>query len=156
MGLRRDGRVIAVQTLYRYEIARPPAAELADYSWIDEPRRRQLAAGTLQFASLLVAGCLENLAAVDHTIGRHLQHWDLDRVARVDLSVLRLGVYCLLFQPDIPAEVTIDESVEVARQFGGGDSYRFVNGVLDGVRKTVADSSSSALPLGAISRDVVG
>lgn len=155
MGLRRDGRVIAVQTLYRYEMARPPAAELSDYSWIDEPRRRQLAAGTLQFASLLVAGCLENLAAVDRTIGRHLQHWDLDRVARVDLSVLRLGVYCLLFQPDIPAEVTIDESVAVARQFGGDDSYRFVNGVLDGVRKTAADPSS-ALPLGAISRDVVG
>lgn len=138
MGLRRDGRVIAVQTLYRYEVARPPLAELADYSWIDERRRRQLGDRTLQFASLLVAGCVENLAAVDRTIGRHLQHWDLDRVARVDLSVLRLGVYCLLYQPDIPAEVTIDESVAVAREFGSDDSYRFVNGVLDGVRKTVA------------------
>ncbi len=146
MGLRRDGRVIAVQTLYRYEVARPPLAELADYSWIDERRRRQLGDRTLQFASLLVAGCVENLAAVDRTIGRHLQHWDLDRVARVDLSVLRLGVYCLLYQPDIPAEVTIDESVAVAREFGGDDSYRFVNGVLDGVRKTVADDGAGAVP----------
>lgn len=144
MGLRRDGRVIAVQTLYRYEVARPPLAELADFSWIDERRRRQLGDRTLQFASLLVAGCVENLAAVDRTIGRHLQHWDLDRVARVDLSVLRLGVYCLLYQPDIPAEVTIDESVAVAREFGSDDSYRFVNGVLDGVRKTVAASAGAA------------
>lgn len=144
MGLRRDGRIIAVQTLYRYEIARPAPAELADYSWIDAPRRRQLARGTLEFASLLVAGCVENLDAVDRVIGRHLQHWDLDRVARVDLSVLRLGVYCLLHQPDIPPEVTIDESVAVARQFGGDDSYRFVNGVLDGVRKTVAEPSAAA------------
>lgn len=144
MGLRRDGRIIAVQTLYRYEIARPAPAELTDYSWIDAQRRRQLARGTLEFASLLVAGCVENLDAVDRMIGRHLQHWDLDRVARVDLSVLRLGVYCLLHQPDIPPEVTIDESVAVARQFGGDDSYRFVNGVLDGVRKTVAEPSAAA------------
>ena len=144
MGLRRDGRIIAVQTLYRYEIARPAPAELTDYSWIDAQRRRQLARGTLEFASLLVAGCVENLDAVDRVIGRHLQHWDLDRVARVDLSVLRLGVYCLLHQPDIPPEVTIDESVAVARQFGGDDSYRFVNGVLDGVRKTVAEPSAAA------------
>ncbi len=142
MGMRRDGRVIAVQTLYRYEIARPAPAELADYSWI-EPRRRRQLAGALDFASLLVAGCIENLAAVDRMIGCHLQHWDLDRVARVDLSVLRLGVYCLLYQPDIPAEVTIDESVAVARQFGGDDSYRFVNGVLDGVRKTAAERAGA-------------
>jgi N utilization substance protein B len=129
--------VIAVQTLYRYEIARPPLAELLDYSWIDGARRRHLARGTLEFASLLTAGCLENLAAVDRMIARHLQHWDIDRVARLDLSVLRLGVYCLLHQPEIPAEVTIDESVTVARQFGSDDSYRFVNGVLDSVRKTL-------------------
>ena len=133
-----------MQTLYRYEIARPPAAELADYAWIDEPRRRQLAGGTLEFASLLVAGCIENLAAVDRVIGRHLEHWEIDRVARVDLSVLRLGVYCLLYQPDIPAEVTIDESVAVAKLFGGDDSHRFVNGVLDGVRQTVATRAPAA------------
>ena len=144
MGLRHDGRVIAVQTLYRYEIARPPPAELTDYSWIDTQRRRQLSRGTLQFASLLVAGCIENLAAVDLMIARHLENWEIDRVARVDLSVLRLGVYCLLYQPDIPAEVTIDESVAVAKQFGSDDSYRFVNGVLDSVRKTVAQLAGAA------------
>ena len=137
MGLRHDGRVIAVQTLYRYEIARPPLEQLLDYSWIDRARRRHLSGGTLEFASLLIAGCVENLAAVDRMIGRHLEHWDIDRVARVDLSVLRLGVYCLLYQPDIPAAVTIDESVAVAKQFGGEHSYRFVNGVLDSVRRTV-------------------
>ena len=133
MGMRRDARTIAVQTMYRYEIARAELEELLDYSWIGAERLRGMAPATLEFASLLVAGCIGNLTAVDREIVRHLEHWDIERVARVDLSVLRIGAYCLRYQRDIPAEVTIDESVAVARLFGGEHSYRFVNGVLDGI-----------------------
>ena len=133
MGARSEARTIAVQTMYRFEISRAPLDELLDYSWIDAQRRRGMAPATLEFASLLIAGCLDNLAAVDREIARHLEHWDIERVARVDLSVLRVGTYCLLHQRDIPAEVTIDESVATARQFGGEHSWRFVNGVLDGI-----------------------
>ena len=133
MGMRREARTIAVQTMYRFEIARAELEELLDYSWIGAERLRSMAPATLEFASLLIAGCIGNLAAVDKEIVRHLEHWDIDRVSRVDLSVLRVGAYCLLYQRDIPAEVTIDESVAVARQFGGEHSYRFVNGVLDGM-----------------------
>ena len=133
MGTRRAARTIAVQTMYRFEISRAPLNELLDYSWIGAERRRGMAPATLEFASLLVAGCLQNLAAIDREIARHLEHWDIERVSRIDLSVLRVGTYCLLHQRDIPAEVTIDESVAAARQFGGEHSYRFVNGVLDGI-----------------------
>jgi N utilization substance protein B len=133
MGMRRDARTIAVQTMYRFEIARAELPELLDYSWIGAERLRAMAPATLEFASLLIAGCIDNLAAVDKEIVRHLEHWDIERVSRVDLSVLRVGAYCLLYQRDIPAEVTIDESVAVARLFGGEHSYRFVNGVLDGI-----------------------
>lgn len=138
MGTRSEARLIAVQTMYRFEISRAPLDQLLDYSWIGARRRRAMAPATLEFASLLVAGCMENLAAVDREIAGHLEHWDIERVARVDLSVLRVGTYCLLYQRDIPAEVTIDESVTAARQFGGEQSYRFVNGVLDGIRRRAA------------------
>lgn len=141
MGSRHDGRIIAVQTLYRYEMSRVPLAELLDYSWIGKERRRRMAPATFEFASLLIAGCMENLAAVDREIGRHLEHWDMDRVARVDLSVLRLGAYCLLFEGDIPAKVTIDEAVAAARELGGDNSYRFVNGVLDSIHRQVAQAA---------------
>ena len=133
MRKRRDARTIAVQSMYRFEISRAPLEELLDYSWIGEQRRRGMAPATLEFASLLIAGCIDNLDAIDREIDRHLEHWDIERVSRIDLSVLRVGTYCLLFQRDIPAEVTIDESVAAARQFGGEHSYRFVNGVLDGI-----------------------
>ena len=144
MGARHDGRIIAVQTLYRYEIARASLTELLDFSWIDAQRLPHLAPATLEFASLLIAGCIENLAALDAAISRHLEHWDIDRVARVDLSVLRLGAYCLLFQQEIPAEVTLNESVAVAKEFGSDDSYRFVNGVLDSLRKEGSGLAGSA------------
>ena len=137
MGMRSEARTIAVQTMYRFEISRAPLEELLDYSWIGARRRRGMAPATLEFCSLLVAGCMQNLAAIDREIARHLEHWDIERVSRVDLSVLRVGTYCLLHQRDIPAEVTIDECVVAARQFGGEHSYRFVNGVLDGIYRHI-------------------
>ena len=143
MGKRRDARIIAVQTMYRFEISGAPLEELLDYSWIDAHRRRGMAPATLEFASLLIAGCIENLAPIDREIVRHLDHWDIDRVSRIDLSVLRVGTYCLLHQRDIPGEVTIDESVAAARQFGGEHSYRFVNGVLDGIFRRAGAASGT-------------
>ena len=137
MGKRREARTIAVQSMYRFEISRAPLEELLDYSWIGAQRRRSMAPATLEFASLLIAGCIDHLAAIDREIDRHLENWDIERVSRIDLSVLRVGTYCLLHQRDIPAEVTIDESVAAARQFGGEHSYRFVNGVLDGIYRRV-------------------
>jgi N utilization substance protein B len=55
---------------------------------------------------------------------------------RVDLAVLRIGAYSLIFQRDIPAQITIDEAIEIAKEYGSEDSYRFINGVLDGIWKT--------------------
>ena len=138
MGARHDGRIIAFQTLYRYELTGAPLPELLDFSWMGEERQQNADVSSTAFASLLISGCVASLPAVDEVIRTHLEHWDFDRVGRVDLSALRLGVYCLLYQADIPREVTIDESVSIAKQFGSDESYRFVNGVLDGVNKNLA------------------
>ena len=144
MGARRDGRIVALQTLYRFEITGAPLADLLDFSWIDPPRRAALPEEAITFATLIVTGCLECLEEVDQVIRDNLAHWDLDRLARVDLSLLRIGVYCLLHQPDIPANVTIDEAVAIARHFSSEDSYRFVNGVLDGARRRLAGETDTA------------
>src|SRR4030042_4420893 len=131
MGGRRRGRIIAVQSLYRHALPGAGLDELVDFSWIDGERAVALADETLAFARLLIQGTLENLEAVDAAVRRHLEHWDFSRLQRVDLALLRVSVYCLLFQPDLPASVTIDEAVDIARAFGGSASWRFVNGVLD-------------------------
>jgi N utilization substance protein B len=72
---------------------------------------------------------------VDRSIIRQLEHWDFSRLNKVDLAILRISAYCLLFQSDIPPSVTIDEAIDIAKEFGTDDSYRFINGVLDGIRK---------------------
>jgi N utilization substance protein B len=135
MGGRRRGRIIAVQSLYRHDLSGAGLDELFDFSWIDGERAAALSDETMAFAHLLIQGTLENLEAVDAAVRRHLEHWDFSRLQRVDLALLRVSVYCLLFQPDIPASVTIDEAVDIARAFGGADSWRFVNGVLDAVHR---------------------
>jgi len=138
MGGRRRGRIIAVQSLYRHDLSGAGLDDLLDFSWIDGERPITLADETASFARLLIQGTLENLEAVDAAIRRHLEHWDFTRLARVDLALLRVSVYCLLFQKEIPASVTIDEAVDIARAFGGPDSWRFVNGVLDAVHRADA------------------
>jgi transcription antitermination protein NusB len=135
MGGRRRGRIIAVQSLYRHDLSGAGLDELFDFSWLDGERAAAIADETVAFARLLIQGTLENLEAVDAAVRRHLEHWDFTRLQRVDLALLRVSVYCLLFQPEIPASVTIDEAVDIARAFGGADSWRFVNGVLDAVHR---------------------
>jgi len=109
--------------------------EVLDFSWMDGDKPSAATSESLLFARLLIQGTLENLPRIDEAIKGQLENWDFSRLSRVDLALLRISVYCLLFQPDIPATVTIDEAVEIARSFGADDSYRFVNGVLDAVRK---------------------
>jgi len=135
MGARRKGRIIAFQTLYRFEFTREELDSLMDFSWMDTDRISNIQEDTLQFARLLITGTIENLTAVDRAIRDQLEHWDFSRLARVDLAILRISVYCLLYQNNIPHSVTIDEAIDIAKEFGSEDSYRFVNGVLDGIRK---------------------
>jgi N utilization substance protein B len=133
MGARRKARIIAFQSLYRHDLSGACIEELFDFSWMDAEKGTP--PDTLAFARLLIQGVLENLPRIDETIKGQLENWDFTRLNRVDLALLRMSVYCLLYQQDIPPTVTIDEAVDISKSYGTADSYRFVNGVLDGVRK---------------------
>lgn len=125
---RRQGRRLAVQALYSWDLTSIEPSELVLFRWYEgeEP---------LDFPRLLVLGTIGEIHRIDEEITRHLEHWDIERVNRVDLAILRVGTYSLLFQNDIPPQVTIDEAVELARELSTVDSYRFVNGILDAVRR---------------------
>jgi N utilization substance protein B len=131
MGTRRLGRIAAFQALYAWEESRPDIDELLKFDWLEKKPDDQ----TLSFASLLVAGTIESIEAVDEQIKKHLQKWSFERLSRVDLAILRSSAYAMIYQKDIPVSVTINEAVEIAKKFGSPESYRFVNGVLDGIRK---------------------
>lgn len=126
---------MAFQSLFSYDLAGAGVDELLEFPWLDETRRTNLKSETLDFARLIVRGTLESLPQIDASIKKHLEHWDFTRLNKVDLAILRISVYCLLFQKDIPATVTIDEAIDIAKEYGTDDSYRFINGVMDGIRK---------------------
>ncbi|MDR0599674.1 MAG: transcription antitermination factor NusB [Treponema sp.] len=142
---RRRGRILAFQALYAWEMAEEALKKdrlerLLDFSWLEEDERKVLGnAG--DFSRLLITGTVENIKAVDAMISGHLAHWDFSRLKLVDLALLRLSVYELMFQNGVPPSVVIDEAVGISREYGADDSYRFINGVLDGIRKTIQDGA---------------
>jgi N utilization substance protein B len=159
MASRRKGRILAFQALYSWDAARklpgqagksapggtseksPAAPEipgaLLDFSWLEEEKRNNLDEGIRAFSRLLITGTIENIDAVDAMIRSHLQHWDFSRLNRVDLAILRMSTYTLMFQTDVAPSIVIDEAIGISREFGTGDSYRFINGVLDNIRRTL-------------------
>jgi len=145
MASRRKGRILAFQALYSWDIQFSLTGDasipegLLDFSWADAPLDEKSAA----FPRLLVTGTVTHIAGVDSMIQKHLENWELGRLNRVDLAVLRISVYTLMFQSETPPSVVIDEAVEISREFGADDSYRFVNGVLDSVRKALSGKAVS-------------
>jgi N utilization substance protein B len=135
MGSRRKARILAFQAIYSWEFHRPELEELLMFHWLGEERQEKLDLQTRTFATMLISGVLENRETLDEGIRKKLEHWDFTRISKVDLAILRLSSYELLFQPDVPGSVVIDEAVDIAKEFGGDDSYRFINGILDSIRR---------------------
>jgi N utilization substance protein B len=138
MASRRKARILAFQALYAWEATKPPVSQLIDFLWLDADKRDALDEGVATFSRHLISGTIEEIAAVDDLIKKHLKNWDFSRLNRVDLAILRMSVFALLHQEDVPASIVIDEAVDISKEFGTDDSYRFVNGVLDGIRKTLS------------------
>jgi N utilization substance protein B len=137
MASRRKGRILAFQALYFWESNRVPVEELVNFAWLEEQKRISLDEETAVFSRTITAGTIENIKDIDRLIKDHLENWDISRLNRVDLAILRMSVYSLMFQKDIPASIVIDEAIGICREFGADDSYRFINGVLDSIRKTL-------------------
>ena len=79
----------------------------------------------------------EHLAEIDEKISRYAVNWTIDRIAKVDLAILRLAIFELEYRPDIPPIVSINEAVDLAKTFSSAESKRFVNGILDKVKTTL-------------------
>ncbi len=93
----------------------------------------------VDFAEELVKGVAANRAAIDDLLAAKSKNWSLARMARVDLSILRIAIFELQYRGDIPKNVTINEAIEVAKKFGTEDSPSFVNGILDEVAAGLTD-----------------
>jgi N utilization substance protein B len=132
MGNRRKGRELALQALYQIEITGD--ASMAAVDLFLNHFEGNLEAK--EFARRLVSGVISQRMGIDAIIQRCTEHWKLMRLAKVDLVILRMATYELVFCPDIPLNVSLDEAIEIGKRFSTDDSANFINGVLDQVAQS--------------------
>ena len=135
MGVRREGRELALQLLYALEMNPVESGELMALSR-DSSRSAEV---VRLFAEELVAGVVANRDEIDRQIGEKSKNWAISRMAKVDLNILRMAFFELIFRNDIPKKVTINEAIEVAKKYGTEDSPAFINGMLDEMAATLPD-----------------
>lgn len=128
---RRKGRVLVFQGLYSWDVGGSTLEDILTFSWVEAEDVEAQA-----FASLVIPGVIEHIDVINSTISSHLSaNWSIDRLNKVTLAILRMGVYELMFQSDSPSKVVIDEAVEISKKYGEDGSFRFINAVLDKISK---------------------
>ena len=139
MASRTRARETALQALYQLDAGGGIGTEVlaGHFDPLDDETRA--------FAEALVSGVAKELASIDGIIERTSTNWKIERMARVDRNILRLGIFELLRLPDVPAKVTLNEAIELGKKFGSEESGSFVNGILDKV--------SHATDLGALPKE---
>jgi N utilization substance protein B len=129
MGLRRDARELALQMLYALDTNSSVGLRETLQTFREE--QVEITAKVREFAEELVRGVQAQREVIDETIKACSKNWSLSRMPRVDLNVMRMATYELMFRNDIPKKVSINEAIEIARKFGDKESPSFVNGILD-------------------------
>lgn len=137
---RGQGRLAAMRFLYEWELNPENDLETAFQLHL---HYMKLKTGVAGYARKLIEGSIAHREQIDRLISENLTNWTLDRLALVDLTTLRIGVHEMLFVDEVPHRVTINEMVEVAKNYGSSESASFVNGVLDGIRKKLGPDKAA-------------
>ncbi len=137
--LRRLARSVALQTLFEADAVRHDANTVLD---------RHIKDGTLaeeaaNFAKQLVRGVVTNLEKLDKIISTNAPSWPMEQMAKIDKNILRLAIFEILFNNDVPVKAAINEAIELAKSFGSESSSRFINGVLGTIVSQVSRRSNS-------------
>ena len=141
MTRRTRGREIALQVLYQAEL-NPGLAPEEVRRFVE---RRLLGDKKLcEFTRGLIAGIQEHQGRIDALISEVAENWRIDRMAAIDRNILRLGAYEMLFRPEVPAKVAINEALELAKRYSTAQSSRFVNGILDRVLQLHSSSQAES------------
>lgn len=133
MRRRTHAREFALQILYQIDITKDKLEDILDNFW-NYQEEKEADPAVKDFMLEIVKGVIENLKAIDEKISRYATNWQLKRIAVVERNILRLASFELLFRSDIPAKVSINEAVDLAKRFSGEEAGKFVNGVLDKIK----------------------
>lgn len=143
---RHLGRIVALQTLYEYELRVQSEDSSADVKQITGRNigRYDKAIDDTKFVETLVQGVLAEQEDIDAKIQPIAPDWPIEQIARVDRNILRIGIYELLHQAEtVPPKVAINEAVELAKAFGSDNSSKFVNGVLGTAYRTLVEGADN-------------
>lgn len=136
---RHRAREAALQMLYQWEVGKLSMVEVRHTFWTQAPDAAKSLSETLQaFATSLADGVVAQISELDPIIVEAAEHWRIERMNVMDRLILRLAVYEFLHQPETPGKVIINEALELARRFSGDESVRFVNGMLDAIRRRLS------------------
>jgi len=138
---RRDGRVAALQYLYAWSINAPKniTEDLSEFfSHCEAPREHY------SFGEELIHGVIEHIADIDSHIKGLAHNWDFERIAKIDLAILRLAMFEMIYRKDIPPVVSINEAIDLSKQFSNADSKRFINGILDRLKDQLGRDARKA------------
>ena len=141
MGLRREARELAVQMLYALDSNSSVLLRETLLTFREE--QGEINGKVREFAESLVHGVQSQREVIDEAIRARSKNWALSRMPRVDLNVMRLATYELMFRADIPKKVTINEAIEIVRRYGDKESPAFVNGILDEIEACAKTEESS-------------
>jgi len=134
----RQIREAAVQMLYQWEVGRVSMDEVLRMFWSHPPEGTPLTEDLRAFATSLASGTADHVAELDPLIVDAADNWRIERMNVLDRLILRLAVYEFLHEPETPGKVIINEALELARSFSADDSVRFINGILDAIRRTLS------------------
>jgi N utilization substance protein B len=133
---RHLAREAALQMLYQWEVGRVSMFEVRQTFWTHSPDTRSPLSEELRaFAATLADGVAARVEELDPIVADAAEHWRLERMNVMDRLILRLAVYEFVHEPATPGKVIINEALELARSFSGDESVRFINGLLDAIRR---------------------
>jgi len=125
-GARHQGRELALKTLFQLESSDDDPNEVLAYHAAEE----EAVPPAVEFAAQLVSGVLANRERLDEVIAKTSEHWRLDQMAKVDRVILRIAIFEIALQREVPEKAAINEAIELAKTFSGDEAGRFVNGIL--------------------------
>ncbi|HOT75872.1 MAG TPA: transcription antitermination factor NusB [Candidatus Wallbacteria bacterium] len=133
MGRRRNARVLALTFMYQYDLKTYEKMEdIIHYTlFMDEYE-----VDVVNYATRLASGVVKAMEEVDELIIKSAENWTIGRMATLDRNILRLSIFEMLYEKDVPKNVTINEAVEMAKMYSTEKSGEFVNGILDKISKT--------------------
>ncbi len=138
---RRDGRVAALQYLFAWSMNAPKniAEDLrVFFENMEQPRDHYA------FGEELIHGVIEHVADIDARIKGLAHNWEFDRIAKIDLAILRLAMFEMIYRKDIPPVVSINEAIDLSKQFSNADAKRFINGILDRLKDQIGRDARKA------------